>query len=52
MTTGSVHGRLEKLEAKAPAPARHSEHRQKMLDALDRLAAWKRAGSPDNEEGR
>jgi hypothetical protein len=23
-----------------------------MLEALDRIAAWRRAGSPDNEEGR
>jgi hypothetical protein len=23
-----------------------------MLEVLDRIAAWKRAGSPDNEEGR
>jgi hypothetical protein len=51
---GNVYRRLEDLEARAPAPAqlRSSAHRQKMLEALDRLAAWKRAGSPDNEEGR
>jgi hypothetical protein len=50
---GNVYRRLENLEARAPAPAqlRYSEHRQKMLVDLDRLAAWRRAGSPDTEEG-
>jgi hypothetical protein len=52
MTKGSIHGRLEKLEAKAPAPAASSGVREKMLEVLDRIAAWRRAGSPDTEEGR
>jgi len=55
MTKGNIHTRLERLEARTPTlatPAQHSQHRQKMLDSLDQLAAWRRAGSPDNEEGR
>ena len=49
---GNIHGRLERLEARSPVPAPPPERRRRMLEALDRVAAWKRAGSPDNEEGR
>jgi hypothetical protein len=49
---GNIHGRLERLEARSPVPAPPPERRRRMMEDLDRLAAWKRAGSPDNEEGR
>jgi hypothetical protein len=49
---GNIHGRLERLEARSPVPAPPPERRRRMLEALDRIAAWRRAGSPDNEEGR
>jgi len=54
MTRGNIYGRLEKLEAKTPPslPTRSPGVREKMLDYCDRIAAWKRAGSPDTEEGR
>jgi hypothetical protein len=44
--------RLERMEANAPAPERPPENREKMRDTLERMAAWRRAGSPDTEEGR
>jgi hypothetical protein len=49
---GNIHSRLEWLEARTPAPTRPPEHRERVRDFLDRLAAWRRAGSPDTEEGR
>jgi hypothetical protein len=49
---GNIHGRIEKLEARAPSPSGPPEHRQRMLASLDRIAAWRRAGSPANEEGQ
>jgi hypothetical protein len=49
---GNIHNRLESLEARTPPPARPPEHRERIRDFLDRLAAWRRAGSPDTEEGR
>jgi hypothetical protein len=49
---GNIHGRLESLEARTPPPTRAPEHRERVRDFLDRLAAWRRAGSPDTEEGR
>jgi hypothetical protein len=42
----------ERMEANAPAPERPPENREKMRDTLERMAAWKHAGSPDTEEGR
>jgi hypothetical protein len=52
MPKGNIHGRLERLEARAPTPASPPGRRQRVLEDLDRIAAWRRAGSPDNEEGR
>jgi hypothetical protein len=49
---GNIHSRLERLEARAPAPASPAERSKRVGDFLDRLAAWRRAGSPDTEEGR
>jgi hypothetical protein len=49
---GNIHSRIERLEARAPAPARPSVRSRHVRDFLDRYAAWKRAGSPDTEEGR
>ncbi len=49
---GNIHSRLEWLETRTPAPARPPERSQRVRDFLDRLAAWRRAGSPDTEEGR
>ncbi len=48
---GNIHGRIERLEARTPAPARSAENRQRVTDFLDRLLAWRQAGSPDTEEG-
>jgi hypothetical protein len=50
-TTRAVHPAGLKA-AMTPGAWIAPEHRQKMVEALDRIAAWKRAGSPDNEEGR
>lgn len=54
MPKGNIHSRLERLEDRIPASplTRSPEARQRVREALDRMAAWKRAGSPDNEEGR
>ena len=52
MTKGNIHGRLNRLEARTPAPASSPGAQAKMLDSLDRIAAWRRAGCPDEEEGR
>ena len=49
---GSIHTRLEWLEARTLAPTAPSEARQKITDFLDRLLAWRQAGCPDTEEGR
>jgi hypothetical protein len=53
---GNIYSRLEWLEERSwsPAPAPQPERRQKLAldEDLDRIAAWKRAGSPDNEEGQ
>ncbi len=49
---GNIYSRLEKLEARTPAPANPLERSRRVRDFLDRLAAWRRAGSPDTEEGR
>jgi hypothetical protein len=49
---GNIHGRIERLEARTPAPARSAENRQRVGDFLDRLVAWRQAGCPDTEEGR
>ncbi len=49
---GNIHSRLDWLEAKTPAPANPPERSRRIRDFLDRLAAWRRAGSPDTEEGR
>ena len=48
---GSVHTRLERLEARTPRPA-PPERGQRVSDFLDRLVAWRQAGCPDTEEGR
>jgi hypothetical protein len=47
-----IRRRLERLEARAPAPTCPSERSRRVRDFFDRLAAWRRAGSPDTEEGR
>ena len=54
MPKGNIHSRLEWLEERSwsRAPAPQPERRQTMQEALDRIAAWRRAGSPDNEEGQ
>ncbi len=49
---GNVYTRLAKLEARTPTPANPPERSRRVRDFLDRLAAWRRAGSPDTEEGR
>jgi hypothetical protein len=49
---GNIHTRLERLEARTPAPTAPSEARQKITDFLDRLLAWRQAGCPNTEEGR
>jgi hypothetical protein len=49
---GSIHGRLQSLEARIPERPIASEARQRVGDYLDRLAAWRQAGCPDSEEGR
>jgi hypothetical protein len=55
----SMRRRLEALEDRAmprqqvPEPMpRQSDARRRMTEHLDRYAAWRRAGSPDTEEGR
>jgi hypothetical protein len=45
-----IRRRLERLEARAPAGP--PERSRRVRGFLDRLAAWRRAGSPDTEEGR
>jgi hypothetical protein len=52
MPKGNVNSRLEWLEARTPSPTRPPEARERVRRELDRIAAWRRAGSPDNEEGR
>jgi len=49
---GNIYSRLEWLEARTPAPASPPERAESVRDFLDRLAAWRREGSPDTEEGR
>jgi hypothetical protein len=49
---GNVYARLERLEARTPAPARSAENRQRVTDFLDRLVAWRQAGCPDTEESK
>jgi hypothetical protein len=49
---GNIYSRLERLETRAPARASPPERSTRVSDFLDRLAAWRRAGSPDTEEGR
>jgi hypothetical protein len=49
---GNIRSRLESLEARTPPPAGPPERSTRVSDFLDRLAAWRRAGSPDTEEGR
>ena len=54
----STRRRLENLEERAktrqpePGPEHRARVREWMRDSLDSFAAWRRAGSPDNEEGR
>jgi hypothetical protein len=54
----SMRRRLETLEGRTKARRREpdAESREKvrewMRDSLERFAAWRRAGSPDDEEGR
>jgi hypothetical protein len=55
----SLQRRLEALEERAmsrrhvPEPMlRQSDARRRMTEHLDRYAAWRRAGSPNTEEGR
>ncbi len=47
-----IRRRLERLEARTPAPASPPARSPRVRDFLDRLAAWRGAGSPDTEEGR
>jgi hypothetical protein len=49
---GNIHSRLESLEARTPAPTNPPERSRRVRDFLGRYAAWRRAGSPDTEEGR
>jgi hypothetical protein len=46
-----IRRRLERLEVREPASGSPVSS-PRVRDFLDRLAAWKRAGSPDTEEGR
>jgi hypothetical protein len=48
---GSIHTRLEWLEARTPRSG-PPERGERVRDFLERLVAWRRAGSPDTEEGR
>lgn len=52
MSRGSIHSRLRSLEGRIPKRPIVSEARQRIGDFLDRLVAWRQAGSPDTEEGR
>ncbi len=49
---GSIHSRLQSLEARIPERPSASEARKRIGDFLGRLVAWRQAGSPDTEEGR
>ncbi len=49
---GNIHSRLESLEARTTVPVSPPERARRVRDFLDRLAAWRRTGSPDTEEGR
>jgi hypothetical protein len=49
---GNIYSRLEWLEARTPTPASQPERSRRVGDFLDRLAAWRRAGCPDTDEGR
>jgi hypothetical protein len=49
---GSIHSRLQSLEARIPERPSASEARKRIGDFLDRLVAWRQAGCPDTEEGR
>ena len=49
---GSIHSRLQSLEARIPERPIASEARQRIGDFLDRHVAWRQAGCPDTEEGR
>jgi hypothetical protein len=49
---GSIHSRLQSLEARIPERPNASEARQRIGDFLDRYVAWRQAGCPDTEEGR
>jgi hypothetical protein len=49
---GSIHSRLQSLEARIPERPIASEARQRIGDFLDRYTAWRLAGCPDTEEGR
>jgi hypothetical protein len=49
---GSIHTRLQALEARIPERLIASDARQRVGDFLDRLTAWRQAGCPASEEGR
>jgi hypothetical protein len=49
---GSIHSRLQSLEARIPERPIASEARQRIGDFLDRLLAWRQARCPDTDEGR
>jgi hypothetical protein len=49
---GSIHSRLQSLEARVPERPIASEARRRVGDFLDRLTAWRQAGCPEGEEGR
>ena len=49
---GNIHTRLHSLEARIPERPNDSESRKRIGVFLDRLLAWRQAGSPANEEGR
>ena len=49
---GNIRTRLERLEARTAAPASPPECSRRVRAFLDRLAAWRRAGSPETKEGR
>jgi hypothetical protein len=52
MSRGSIHSRLQSLEARIPERPITSEARQRVGDFRDRFVAWRQAGCPDTEEGR
>jgi hypothetical protein len=50
MPRGNINARIERLETLVPREP--PEHREWMRKSLEGVAAWRRAGSSDNDEER